>query len=263
MTSVERRKITPLRRHASTIGRRRRRAGPGDRWLLRPEVRSASMSDSPAYRPPKVWTWNQGNGGQFRNQAADGGRDPRRKGCPWAATRCSSTRSPRPTGEGHRRPRGAARAGHPGAEYDAWLIKIGEGEQFGSGFVEVNPNSKIPALLDRSGTDADPRVRVRRDPPHLAEKFGALRADGQPARAPSASRGCSGRWAAAPYLGGGFGHFYNYAPEKIEYAIDRFAMEMKRQLDVLDRRLEDEPNTSPVTSTRSPTSPCGPGTARS
>ncbi|MGH6991642.1 MAG: glutathione-dependent disulfide-bond oxidoreductase, partial [Stellaceae bacterium] len=127
-------------------------------------------------------------------------------------------------------------AGHRGAEYDAWLIRIGEGDQFGSGFVAVNPNSKIPALLDRS--DATP-VRLFESGAillHLAEKFGAF-----VPREPAARAECLS-WlfwqvGSAPYLGGGFGHFYAYAPVKIEYAIDRFAMEVKRQLDVLDRRL--------------------------
>ena len=131
--------------------------------------------------------------------------------------------------------------GHAGAEYDAWLVRIGEGEQFGSGFVAVNPNSKIPALLDRSG--ATP-VRVFESGAillYLAEKFGgAFLPAGGPERAECLS------WlfwqvGAAPYLGGGFGHFYAYAPSKIEYAIDRYAMEAKRQLDVLDRRLAESP----------------------
>ncbi|MDE2139980.1 MAG: glutathione-dependent disulfide-bond oxidoreductase, partial [Gammaproteobacteria bacterium] len=125
---------------------------------------------------------------------------------------------------------------HTGAEYDAWLIQIGEGDQFGSGFVEINPNSKIPAMVDRSGPKP---VRVFESGAilvYLAEKFGAFLPTTQPARAECLA------WlfwqvGAAPYLGGGFGHFYKYAPTKIEYAIDRFAMESKRQLDVLDRQL--------------------------
>jgi GST-like protein len=128
--------------------------------------------------------------------------------------------------------------GHRGAEYDAWPIRIGNGEQFGSGFVAVNPNSKIPALLDRSGPQP---VRVFESGAillHLAEKFGALIP-----KDPAARTECLSwlfwQMGSAPYLGGGFGHFYVYAPEKIEYAIDRFAMEAKRQLDVLDRRLAE------------------------
>ena len=126
-------------------------------------------------------------------------------------------------------------AGHTGAEYDAWLIRIA-GDQFGSGFVAVNPNSKIPALMDRSGPEP---VRVFESASilmHLAEKFGAFLPTTQPARAECLSW-LFWQMGSAPYLGGGFGHFYAYAPTKIEYAIDRFAMEVKRQLDVLDRRL--------------------------
>ncbi|MGO8992955.1 MAG: glutathione-dependent disulfide-bond oxidoreductase, partial [Polyangiaceae bacterium] len=130
--------------------------------------------------------------------------------------------------------------GHAGAEYDAWLIKINEGEQFGSGFVRVNPNSKIPALMDRSGSLPAP-VRVFESGAillYLAEKFGAFLPKDHAARTESLSW-LFWQMGATPYLGGGFGHFYAYAPTKIEYAIDRFAMEVKRQLDVLDRRLAE------------------------
>jgi GST-like protein len=130
--------------------------------------------------------------------------------------------------------------GHTGAEYDAWLIRIGEGDQFGSGFVAINPNSKIPALLDRS----EPKpVRVFESGAiltYLAEKFGAFLPTHRAARAECLSW-LFWQMGSAPYLGGGFGHFYAYAPTKIEYAIDRFAMETKRQLDVLDRRLAESP----------------------
>lgn len=128
--------------------------------------------------------------------------------------------------------------GHAGAEYDAWLIRIGEGEQFSSGFVGVNPNSKIPALLDRS---VEPPVRVFESGSillYLAEKFGAFLPKAPAARAESLNW-LFWQMGSAPYLGGGFGHFYAYAPEKIEYAINRFTMEAKRQLDVLDRRLAE------------------------
>jgi GST-like protein len=128
--------------------------------------------------------------------------------------------------------------GHTGAEYDAWLIRINEGDQFGSGFVSVNPNSKIPALLDRSGPKP---IRVFESGAilmHLAEKFGAFLPTDPALRAECLSW-LFWQMGSAPYLGGGFGHFYAYAPTKIEYAIDRFAMETKRQLDVLDRRLAD------------------------
>ncbi|WP_110708180.1 glutathione-dependent disulfide-bond oxidoreductase [Salinicola sp. CR57] len=124
------------------------------------------------------------------------------------------------------------------AEYDAWLIKIGDGDQFGSGFVEVNPNSKIPALMDRSG---DKPIRVFESGSillHLAEKFGAF-LPSDPSLRVETMNWLFWQMGSAPYLGGGFGHFYAYAPEKIEYAIDRFTMEAKRQLDVLDRRLAE------------------------
>jgi GST-like protein len=126
--------------------------------------------------------------------------------------------------------------GHAGAEYDAWLIRINDGHQFGSGFVQVNPNSKIPALLDRSG--AEP-IRVFESGAillYLAEKFGAFLPRELATRTEALSW-LFWQMGSAPYLGGGFGHFYVYAPVKIEYAIDRFTMETKRQLDVLDRRL--------------------------
>ena len=128
--------------------------------------------------------------------------------------------------------------GHSGAEYDAWLIKIGDGDQFGSGFVEINPNSKIPALVDRSGPTP---IRVFESGAilmHRAEKFGAFLPTDTAQRAECLSW-LFWQMGSAPYLGGGFGHFYAYAPIKIEYAIDRFTMETKRQLDVLDRRLAD------------------------
>ncbi len=130
--------------------------------------------------------------------------------------------------------------GHTGAEYDAWLIKIGDGDQFGSGFVEANPNSKIPALMDHSGPVP---VRVFESGAilmHLAEKFGAFLPKDGPARAECLSW-LFWQMGSAPYLGGGFGHFYAYAPSKMQYPIDRFAMEAKRQMDVLDRRLAESP----------------------
>ncbi len=127
-------------------------------------------------------------------------------------------------------------SGHSGAEYDAWLISIMEGDQFGSGFVEVNPNSKIPALVDRSGSEPIPILESGAIMLHLAEKFGAF----LPASGPERTRVLSWlmwQMGSAPFLGGGFGHFYAYAPVKIEYAINRYAMEAKRQLDVLNRQL--------------------------
>ena len=129
--------------------------------------------------------------------------------------------------------------GHAGAEYDAWLIRIGEGEQFGSGFVAVNPNSKIPALWDRSGPRTRPRLRVRCDPavPGREVRCASFRPAG--AQRAECLSWLFWQMGSAPFLGGGFGHFYAYAPTKIEYAIDRYAMEIKRQLDVLDRRLAE------------------------
>src|SRR6202142_1157537 len=126
--------------------------------------------------------------------------------------------------------------GHKGAEYDAWLIRIGDGDQFGSGFVAINPNSKIPALLDRSGAKPIRVFETGAILVHLAEKFGALLPTEAGARAECLSW-LFWQMGSTPYVGGGFGHFYAYAPEKIEYAIDRFAMEVKRQLDVVDHRL--------------------------
>jgi GST-like protein len=131
-------------------------------------------------------------------------------------------------------------AGHAGAEYDAWLISIGKGDQFGSGFVDINPNSKIPALVDYSG---DAPLRVFESGSilvHLAEKFGAFLPTDLAART-ECMNWLFWQMGSAPYLGGGFGHFYAYAPYKMEYPIDRFSMEVKRQLDVLDRQLAENP----------------------
>jgi len=195
------------------------------------------MTDKPEYVPPRVWTWSKPSGGTFAhiNRPVSG----------------ATHEKPLPVGRHPLQlysmgtPNGVKvtilleellALGHHGAEYDAWLIRIGEGDQFGSGFVAANPNSKIPALVDHSGPEP---VRVFESGAiltYLAEKFGAFLPTRGAARAECLS------WlfwqvGSAPYLGGGFGHFYAYAPTKIEYAIDRFAMEVKRQLDVLDRRL--------------------------
>ncbi len=142
--------------------------------------------------------------------------------------------------------------GHKGAEYDAWLIKIGDGDQFGSGFVAINPNSKIPALLDRSGPKPIRVFETGAILMHLAEKFGEFLPTEAGARAECLSW-LFWQMGSTPYVGGGFGHFYAYAPIKIEYAIDRFTMETKRLLDVLDRRLA-RASMSPAPTTRSPTS---------
>ena len=196
------------------------------------------MSDPKPYEPPKVWTWDKDNGGTFASinrpiagatheKALPVGRHPFQlysQGTPNGVKVTVMLEE-------------LLAAGHD-AEYDAWLIRIGKGDQFGSGFVEVNPNSKIPALVDRTG--AEP-LRVFESASilmHLAEKFGAFLPASGPARTETLNW-LFWQMGSAPYLGGGFGHFYAYAPEKWEYPINRFAMEVKRQLDVLDRHLGD------------------------
>ena len=180
----------------------------------------------------------QAERGHFREYQPPGRRSDARKGTarrPPSAPALFAGNSQR--SESHRDAGGTAGVGHHGAEYDAWLIKIGDGDQFGSGFVAINPNSKIPALVDRSGSEADPGLRVGRDPGATSRRSSA------PSCRPSRRRAECLSWlfwqmGSAPYVGGGFGHFYASAV-KIEYAIDRFAMETKRQLDVLNRRLAD------------------------
>jgi GST-like protein len=195
------------------------------------------MSDATPYTPPKIWTWDKANGGRFANinrpiagatheHTLPRGRHPLQLyslGTPNGIKVTVMLEE-------------LLALGHEGAEYDAWLIRIHEGMQFGSGFVEVNPNSKIPALLDCTGTSP---VRVFESGAilmYLAEKFGAFLPT-EPARRAECLSWLFWQMGSAPYLGGGFGHFYAYAPVKIEYAIDRFAMETKRQLDVLNQRL--------------------------
>jgi len=196
------------------------------------------MTDT--YEPPKVWQWETGNGGQFANINRPIAGPTADKDLPVGKHPMQLYSLATPNGvkvtvlleE-------LLAAGHSGAEYDAWLIRIGDGDQFGSGFVEVNPNSKIPALMDRSG---DTPVRVFESGAillHLAEKFGAFL--GAADVRPEMLSWLFWQMGSAPYLGGGFGHFYAYAPEKWEYPINRFAMETKRQLDVLDRRLAEVP----------------------
>jgi GSH-dependent disulfide-bond oxidoreductase len=194
-------------------------------------------SMSSEYVPPKVWTWSKPSGGTFANINRPVSGATHDKDLPVGRHPLQLYSMGTPNGvKVTIMLEELLAAGHRGAEYDAWLIRIGEGDQFGSGFVAVNPNSKIPALVDRS--DRVP-VRIFESGAilvHLAEKFGAFLPTETAARAECLS------WlfwqvGSAPYLGGGFGHFYAYAPAKIEYAIDRFAMEVKRQLDVLDRRL--------------------------
>jgi len=197
------------------------------------------MSDSASYKPSAVWTWNQANGGTFAsiNRPVAGATHEQELPVGRHPLQLYSLATPNGVKVTVMLEELLA-LGHAGAEYDAWLIKIIDGEQFGSGFVAVNPNSKIPALFDRSGPAP---VRVFESGAilmHLAEKFGAfLPADG-------AERAECLSWlfwqmGSAPMLGGGFGHFYAYAPSKMEYPIDRYALEVKRQLDVLDRHLAE------------------------
>jgi GST-like protein len=195
------------------------------------------MDDSPGYVPPKVWTWKKGNGGHFANINRPVAGATHDKDLPVGRHPLQLYSLATPNGVKVTVMLEELLAlGHSGAEYDAWLIRIREGEQFGSGFVAVNPNSKIPALLDRSGPKP---IRVFESGAilmYLAEKFGAFLPAGGAERAECLSW-LFWQMGSAPFLGGGFGHFYAYAPVKIEYAIDRYAMEVKRQLDVLDRRL--------------------------
>ncbi len=203
------------------------------------------MNDSAAYVPPKVWTWQQPNGGQFasinrpiagatHDQPLPVGRHPLQL---YSLATPNGVKVTVMLEE-------LLALGHAGAEYDAWPIRIQQGDQFGSGFVGVNPNSKIPALMDHSAVAAGGKpVRVFESGAillHLATKFGAL-LPADPAARTEALSWLFWQMGSAPYLGGGFGHFYAYAPHKIEYAIDRFSMETKRQLDVLDRRLAEVP----------------------
>jgi GST-like protein len=197
------------------------------------------MSESSEYVPPKVWTWNKANGGRFAATNRPVAGPTHEKELPIGRHPLQLYSLGTPNGVKVTIMLEELLAlGRTGAEYDAWLIDIGKGDQFGSGFVAVNPNSKIPALLDRSGPKP---IRVFESGAillYLAEKFGAFLPTEAAPRAECLSW-LFWQMGSAPYLGGGFGHFYAYAPMKIEYAIDRFAMEVKRQLDVLDRRLAE------------------------
>jgi GSH-dependent disulfide-bond oxidoreductase len=194
------------------------------------------MTDDTAYTPPKVWNWDKENGGRFASINRPIAGPTHDKELPVGRHPFQLYSLATPNGQKVTIMfEELLAAGHTAAEYDAWLIRI-DGNQFGSGFVEVNPNSKIPALMDRSG---DKPIRVFESGAillHLAEKFGAFLPKDAAGRAECLSW-LFWQMGSAPYLGGGFGHFYAYAPTKIEYAIDRFSMEVKRQLDVLDRRL--------------------------
>lgn len=195
------------------------------------------MSSPTDYVPPKVWTWNKASGGRFANINRPIAGPTHDKELPLGRHPFQLYSLGTPNGQKITIMFEELLAlGHAGAEYDAWLIRIGEGEQFGSGFVAVNPNSKIPALVDRSGPTPIRLFESGAMLLYLAEKFGALLPKEGAGRAECLSW-LFWQMGSAPYLGGGFGHFYAYAPTKIEYAIDRFAMETKRQLDVLDRRL--------------------------
>ena len=197
------------------------------------------MTKSSEYTPPKVWVWNKPSGGQFASINRPVAGATHEKELPVGRHPLQLYSQGTPNGVKVTILLEELLAlGHRGAEYDAWLIRIGNGDQFGSGFVAANPNSKIPALVDRS----EPKpVRVFESAAilvYLAEKFGAFLPTERAPRAECLSW-LFWQMGSAPYLGGGFGHFYAYAPMKIEYAIDRFAMEVKRQLDVLDRQLAE------------------------
>ena len=195
------------------------------------------MSEQDSYTPPRVWTWKSANGGRFANINRPVAGSTHDKQLPVGRHPLQLYSLGTPNGVNVTvLLEELLAAGHAGAEYDAWQIRIGEGDQFGSGFVEINPNSKIPALVDRSGPKP---IRVFESGAillYLAEKFGAFLPT-EPAQRAECLSWLFWQMGSAPFLGGGFGHFYAYAPVKIEYAIDRYAMETKRQLDVLDRRL--------------------------
>jgi GST-like protein len=199
------------------------------------------MTEANTYKPPKIWTWDKANGGQFASINRPIAGPTHEKVLPVGKhpLQLYSLATPNGVKVGIMLEELLA-LGHQGAEYDAWLIKIGDGDQFGSGFVDINPNSKIPALMDRSGPEP---IRVFESGAillYLAEKFDALLPTDHKSRTECLSW-LFWQMGSAPYIGGGFGHFYAYAPTKIEYAIDRFAMEAKRQLDMLDRRLAESP----------------------
>src|SRR6195256_3401392 len=208
---------------------------------LHPPYAMESLMADTEYTPPKVWSWNKPNStmGRFANINRPTAGAQQEKELPLGKHPLQLYSQGTPNGVKVTIMLEELLAlGHGGAEYDAWLIRIGEGDQFGSGFVAVNPNSKIPALVDRSGPEP---IRVFESGAillWLAEKFGAFLPKQGAAHAECLSW-LFWQMGSAPYLGGGFGHFYAYAPTKIEYAIDRFAMETKRLLDVLDRRLAE------------------------
>ncbi len=190
------------------------------------------------YTPPAIWAWDKANGGQFANinRPTSGSTHDKELPVGKHPLQLYSMGTPNGVKVTVLLEELLAR-GHQGAEYDAWMINIRDGDQFGSDFVGINPNSKIPALLDRSGPESIRLFESGSILVHLAEKFGAFLPSGGAARAETLNW-LFWQMGSAPYLGGGFGHFYAYAPVKIEYCIDRFAMEAKRQMDVLDKALE-------------------------
>ncbi|SDG69616.1 glutathione-dependent disulfide-bond oxidoreductase [Sulfitobacter delicatus] len=197
------------------------------------------MSDSSEYTPPKVWEWDAESGGKFAsiNRPIAGATHDKELPVGEHPFQLYSLATPNGVKVTVMFEELLA-AGHKGAEYDAWLVDISEGDQFGSGFVEVNPNSKIPALMDRSGDTPQRVFESGSILLHLAEKFDDFLPK-DPARRTEAMSWLFWQMGSAPYLGGGFGHFYAYAPEKFEYPINRFTMETKRQLDVMDKHLTD------------------------
>src|SRR6202789_188505 len=210
------------------------KSAPGSRNASEAASGVSNMTNLAEYTPPRIWTWSQENGGAWAsiNRPVSGATHDKELPVGRHPLQLYSLGTPNGVKVTVMLEELLA-LGHTGAEYDAWLIKIGEGDQFGSGFVAINPNSKIPALLDRGGPVP---IRVFESGAilvYLAEKFGAFLPTEVGARAECLSW-LFWQMGSAPYLGGGFGHFYAYAPTKIEYAIDRFAMETKRQLDVLD-----------------------------
>ncbi|MEQ8587150.1 MAG: glutathione-dependent disulfide-bond oxidoreductase [Thalassobaculaceae bacterium] len=197
------------------------------------------MNDMPTYTPPKVWTWDKENGGRFASTNRPIAGATHEKELPVGEHPLQLYSLGTPNGVKVTIMLEELLAlGHSGAEYDAWIIRIGDGDQFGSGFVDINPNSKIPALVDHS---VDTPIRVFESGSilfYLAEKFGAFLPT-DPAKRTETMNWLFWQMGSAPYLGGGFGHFYAYAPEKWEYPINRFAMETKRQLDVMERQLAE------------------------
>lgn len=197
------------------------------------------MSETEEYTPPKIWTWESESGGRFAKINRPIAGPTHEKDLPVGKHPLQLYSLATPNGVKVTIMLEELLAlGHSGAEYDAWLINIGDGDQFGSGFVSVNPNSKIPALADHSTPQPTRVFESGAILLYLAEKFGAFLPEELPARSETLSW-LFWQMGSAPYLGGGFGHFYAYAPVKIKYAIDRFTMEVKRQLDVLNRHLAD------------------------